>query len=242
MDNLARQGMEGPNRHTPEWKSTLGKHIKDEVHFDTQPTDPQNDIKGTGLCELWNRQVDLIRLPPVQEATHDIEQYNTPSQPPQAEDWQTKVTHPKFQTLPEVTCVYGIDVKCSGTITPQHLIILQDAYNSARHRGVHALLSPPVQDLAAEIQGQLHRLPQLPMTGNNTKAECSHYRALPTQYMTAFCNHALVTKERMASPLDFTPELQDFWTAHPRDSFWFQNRCVFHTIHWILHLPPNEWR
>jgi len=34
--------------------------------------------------------------------------------------------------------------------------------------------------------------------------------------MTAFCNHALVTKERMAIPLDLTLEFQEFWTAHPR--------------------------
>ena len=53
--------------------------------------------------------------------THDSEQYDTPSEKPQAEDWLTKVTLPKFQTLPEVTCVYSIDGKCSGTITPQHL-------------------------------------------------------------------------------------------------------------------------
>ena len=61
------------------------------------------------------------------------ERYDTPSRPPQAEDWLTKVTPPKFHTLPEVTCVYGIDGECSGTITPQRLSILQDAYNSARH-------------------------------------------------------------------------------------------------------------
>ena len=64
---------------------------------------------------------------------------------------------PKFQTLPQVTCVYGLDGKCSGTITPQRLsILVQDAYNSARQRGTHALLNPPVQDLATEIQGQFH--------------------------------------------------------------------------------------
>ena len=70
------------------------------------------------------------------------------------------------------------------------------------------MLNPPVQDRATEIHGLLHRLPRLSMTGNNTKAECSHYRALPTHHMKSFCNHALVTKERMASPLDFTPELK----------------------------------
>ena len=99
--------MEDPNRHTPQWKSTLGKHIRDKVNFDMQPTYPQNDIKGTGNCELWNRQVDLVIPPPVQETTHASEQYDTPSQPPPAEDWLTKVIFSKFQTLPEVTCVQG---------------------------------------------------------------------------------------------------------------------------------------
>jgi len=98
-DNLARQGLEDPNRRTPQWKFTLGKHIWDKVHYDMQPIDPQKTIKGTGNCELWNRQVDLIIPPPVQETTHDSEQYDTPSQPPQAEDWLTKFTLPKFQTL-----------------------------------------------------------------------------------------------------------------------------------------------
>jgi len=43
------------------------------------------------------------------------------------------------------------------------------------------------------------------MTGKNTKAEWSLYWALPSHCITAFYIHALVTKERMASPLDFTP-------------------------------------
>ena len=115
-----------------------------------QATDPQNESRAQTTVS-WNIQVDLIRPPPVQEATHDSEQHDTPSQPPKAEDWLTKVTFPKFQTLPKVICMYGIDGKCSGTVTPQRLIILQDAYNSACHRGVHALLSPPIQDLATGI-------------------------------------------------------------------------------------------
>ena len=40
MDNLTRQGSEDPNRHTPQWKSTLGKHVRDKVRFGMQPTDP----------------------------------------------------------------------------------------------------------------------------------------------------------------------------------------------------------
>ena len=134
-----------------------------------------------------------------------------------------------------MTCVYDIDGKYSGTITPQRLSILPDAYNSACHRGVNTLRNPPEQDLATEIQGLLHQLPRLSMTGNNTKAECSYYRALPAHNMAAFRSHALVTKERMASPLDFTPEFMD--RPPTRQGIRFQNRCTLHTLHWILHLP-----
>jgi hypothetical protein len=188
MDNLARLGLKDLTRHAPQWKSTLGKHVRGRAHFDMQPTDPQNNIKGTGNCELWNTQVDLIRTPPVQETTHASEQYGTPSQPPQAEDWLTKVTLPKFRTLPEVTCVYGRDGKCCqikllslqsmrlSTSTdiqhhhpsaPQHFTGCIQLCSS----GAHALRNSPVRDLATEIQGFLHRLPRLLKTGNNTKAK-----------------------------------------------------------------------
>jgi hypothetical protein len=84
MDYLARQGLEEPNRQGSQMESTLGKHIRDKVHFDMQPTDPQNGTKDTGNCELWSKQLDLIIPLPVQETLHDIEQYDTTSQPPQA--------------------------------------------------------------------------------------------------------------------------------------------------------------
>ena len=65
INNHDRQGLAGPNRHTSQWKSTLGKRDRDKVYFDMQPTDQQNDLNGTGNCDLWNRQVDLIRTPPL---------------------------------------------------------------------------------------------------------------------------------------------------------------------------------
>jgi hypothetical protein len=56
--------------------------------------------------------------------------------------------------------------------------------------------------------------------------------------MTAICNHILVTKERMASPLDFIPELQEFWTAHPaRDRVFGPITDVFKHPHSSLDSP-----
>jgi hypothetical protein len=44
--------------------------------------------------------------------------------------------------------------------------------------------------------------------------------------MTASYDHA---HKRMASPLDFTPKLKDFWTAHPRDRVFSSRADAFST-------------
>jgi hypothetical protein len=67
-----------------------------------------------------------------------------------------------------------------------------------------------------EFQELLYRLPQL-STADNTKTEGLHYRALPTPLLLNHDALVTVTKERTASPLEFTREFQEFWTAHPRD-------------------------
>jgi len=117
------------------------------------PTDPQNDIKGTGNFEFGTDRFDFIIPPPEQETTHDGEQYDTPNQPPQAEDWMYLIRfYQIFQTLPEV-CVSTAQMANALATSPlsasafyrMHII-------SACHRGIHALLNPPVRDLATEIQ------------------------------------------------------------------------------------------
>ena len=110
----------------------------------------------------------------------------------------------------------GIDVKCSGIITPQRLSILQDAFLCSSLKHTH----PAGSSFPRPCYRDPRTTSSTSTTFNdrhNTKAECSHFRALPTRYVTTFCNHALVTEETMASPLDFIPEIQKFLTAHPRD-------------------------
>jgi hypothetical protein len=57
-------------------------------------------LHPTGNYELWNRQVNLIKPPSLQETTHDSEKYDTPGQPPQAGDRQ-KQKYFKIQNFPE---------------------------------------------------------------------------------------------------------------------------------------------
>ena len=97
------------------------------------------------------------------------------------------------------------------------------------------------------------RLPRLSMTGNNNKAECSPYRALPSLYMTAFHKHALAGHKRkngLASELD--PRASRVLDSSPLKRQWIgsmtdhHDTCVLHNkVNWILYLPPNEvyvWR
>ena len=60
MDNLARQELEDPNRHTPQWKSTLGKHIRDKVHFDMQPTKRYQGHRRLWTLEQTGRSYQTI--------------------------------------------------------------------------------------------------------------------------------------------------------------------------------------
>jgi hypothetical protein len=147
---------------------------------------------------------------------------------PQAEcfHWLTKVTPPRSLTLPEVTCVYGIDGKCSGTITlpsaPQHFT---GCIYPARQQGIHALLSE------SPCPRPCNRNPWTTALTPTTLNDMQQYQGwiLTLSGWPPFPwdlhNHALVTKERMASPLYFTPVLQESWTAHPRESF---DDCVLH--------------
>ena len=49
----------------------------------------------------------------------------------------------------------------------------------------------------------------------NKKTKDSFSRILPSHITAAF--QALVTKEKMASPLDNDPKLPHYWNEHPRD-------------------------
>jgi hypothetical protein len=54
MDNLARSFFGSQQAYSP-MEIYARQTCQDKLHFDMQPTDPQNDIKGTGNCEQTSR-------------------------------------------------------------------------------------------------------------------------------------------------------------------------------------------
>jgi hypothetical protein len=61
----------------------------------------------------------------------------------------------------------------------------------------------------------------------NKKIKDSFARILPSHITAAFQKWALVTKEKMASPLDYDPEFPHYLSEHPRDKVFEANTNAF---------------
>ena len=118
MDNLAWRGLEDPNRYSPQWKTNTRQTYQGQSSFRHAAYWPAKQYQGHR--KLWTRN-------------QTGRSYQTTSTTRETHDWAIQHAHLAatsrglanksqiFQTLPEVTCVYGIDGKCSGNITPQRL-------------------------------------------------------------------------------------------------------------------------
>ena len=56
-----------------------------------------------------------------------------------------------------VACIYNVDGKCWGMLTPKHLNILQKAFDKAKCNGVHGHINPPPISFASELVGLITR-------------------------------------------------------------------------------------
>eukprot|EP00983_Pelagomonas_calceolata_P016608 524230-Pelagomonas_calceolata.AAC.1 len=117
------------------------------------PTNPQVDIKPTGSCKLWLRNVDLVKYKAQQSlhlASPDTESrsYSIHTLPPLA--------------LPEIytscmACVYNTQGKCFGMISPSRFQIIYRAFYGAKLAGMHEKITPAPTSFASELQELLSR-------------------------------------------------------------------------------------
>ena len=104
---------------------TYNVDLRNKVSFDIQPTNPQADITATGHCEYWITTIDLMEY---QE--------------------ESTLSSPDDTMLPEVytdtvACIYNVDGKCKGMLTPERLNILQKAFHRSKCSGLHDHVKPP---------------------------------------------------------------------------------------------------
>jgi hypothetical protein len=134
--------------------------------------------------------------------------------------------------LPEVytdtvACIYNADGKCKGMLTPERLNILRKAFDRAKRSGLHDHVQPSPVSFASELEGLIARKDISDSKHTNKKIKDSFARILPSHINTAFQKWALVTKEKMASPLDYDPKFPHYWSEHPRDKVFEANTNAF---------------
>jgi hypothetical protein len=134
--------------------------------------------------------------------------------------------------LPEVyndtvACIYNVDGKCKGMLTSKRLHILQKAFDQAKSSGLHGHIKPSPISFASELVGLIARKDISASKHVSKKIKDSFSRILPSHITAAFQKWALVTKGKMASPLDHDPKFPHYWSEHPRDKVLGANTNAF---------------
>jgi hypothetical protein len=132
--------------------------------------------------------------------------------------------HPEVYT-DTVACLYNVNGKCKGMLTPERLIILRKAFHRAKCSGLHDHVQPTPISFASELVGPIARKDT--SASKYTNKKISFARILPSHITAAFQKWALVTKEKMASPLDHNPKSPHYWSEHPRDKVFGANTNAF---------------
>ena len=110
-------------------------------------------------------------------------------------------------------------------LTPERLNILRKAFDRAKCSGLHDHIQPPPISFASELVGFIARKDTSASKHTNKKTKDSSARILPSHITAAFQKWALVTKEKMAPPLD--PKFPHYWSEHPRDKVFGANTNAF---------------
>jgi hypothetical protein len=148
-------------------------------------------------------------------------------------EYQEKSTlsSPDDTMLPEVytdtvACIYNVDGKCKGFLTPERLNILQKAFDKAKCSGLHDHVQPHPISFASELVGLIARKDTSASKHTNKIIKDYLARILPSHITAAF-QRALVTKVKMASLLDHDPKFPHYWSEHPRDKVFGANTNAF---------------
>jgi hypothetical protein len=112
--------------------------LQNKVSLNIQPTNPQADIRPQGIVSTGS--------------TIDLMEYREKS----------TLSSPYDTMLPEVytdtvACIYNVDGKCKGMLTPERLHILQKAFDKAKCSGLHGHIKPPPNRFASELVGLITR-------------------------------------------------------------------------------------
>ncbi len=105
-------------------------------------------------------------------------------------------------------------------LTPERLQILHQKYNEAKSTGLHQDVGFPLPSFASELVGLfVCKARATEQFDRQKKTTPSIVSSLPMSKQPSNIAQ-LVTQEKIASPLDFNPDLPHYRSSRPRDTIW----------------------
>ena len=166
---------------------TRGDECRQKLQVDPHPLNPHTDIQPTGQHEVYVR--------PVLHRHHGV----------------TDTT--------EMACIYTPDGKCRHQITVERAAILWAQYTNCMENKPRLAKRLKAGTFAEEMYKLMLRYEDNSVIDKQEgkRVKIVNHWATPRKVYEVLQAHAGVTKERYASPLNFNPAMDMYWSVHKRD-------------------------
>ena len=197
--NLHQQcGYIPPCEHRCNERLSARPNLRQYITFQTTAINPDEDIVPTGKYEI---------------STHNVVE-DSEMESPELTGEHGCSQNPWMQ----LAKIYSPAGRFLGKISVTRLEVLHAAFESSKKTRPHLHNKFEVRSFEEEVARLLHRYKNgytHYATGSETKI--SNHWATPDEYMEALITGLALTTERFASPLNFNPKMQSYFSLYPED-------------------------
>jgi exonuclease III/ribonuclease HI len=169
------------------YNTTMGDELRTKLQVDPQPLNPHTDIHPTGQYEVFVRPI-LQR-------------------------------HGRVTSTTELACIYTPDGKCRHQVTVERAALLWAQFNYCLEQKPRLTRRLKAGTFAEELHKLMLRYENNSVINQQegTRVKLVNHWATPRRVYAVLQSLAGVTKERYASPLNYNPDMDLYWSVHKRD-------------------------
>ena len=117
-----------------------------------------------------------------------------------------------------LACIYTPDGKCRHTLLPERAAMLYAQYKKTAQHKPRLMKRLKAGTYAEELYSLMSRYKDgTPIGKGGRTVKLTNHWATPREVYATIVELAKVTKERFASPLNFSPYVHQYWSIHKRD-------------------------
>jgi exonuclease III/ribonuclease HI len=210
LPNLRRQGVRAQD--DTRYDKSVGDPLRTKLCIHPDPINPHVDVQPPGKHHIEVRQVEKFG------AIHA--------------EGRAKGDPLGYQSAGtrELACVYNPQGQLVGTVTLDRLAVLHRAFERVRVARPELGKQLRTGEFPAELARLLQRYRQSTTVEGapDKRIKLENHWAVPAGVMGVLRKGLTLTKERFASPLNFDPKADHYWSVHERDqlfgAYWDAHR------------------